>query len=343
MEEALIGGAVAHRGNDALRDLFGVVSLQALLAFAGGGQHVAGGVHVFDAIFGLDVGGGRQGVDPVGDLDGADAGLVEASVVLGEEFEPLDLVGALGVEGVDAVGELDLGIEQGVGLVCGCLGVLGGDGGLHLGDGDVLADGGQGGAGLLDGGGDLVGRDAVAVLRGREGEGFFVGRNDDLRVLHLRGQGRVDGRRELLDGVVGDGGHGLHGALGEEGTDEGRQGGRPLHGLVGGSLGVDRDTGLVERGRGGLAFDGEGHVRCVGARGDGSDDLVTGHAVDGGPGDGGARQHAAGVVRRVDNDGADDNEDEGARRADRPPGFSGKFLEHRRHPITSSRLTKVDG
>ena len=62
----------------------------------------------------------------------------------------------------------------------------------------------------------------VAVLRGRDGEGFLIGSDDDLGVFHFRGQGGIHGRGELLDGVLADGGHGFQGAAGEEGTDEGR-------------------------------------------------------------------------------------------------------------------------
>ena len=82
----------------------------------------------------------------------------------------MDFVGALGGEGINAVGDVDLCVEHVVGFVRGVLGVFGGDGGFHLGDGEVLADGGQGGAGLFDGSGDLVGGDAVSVLRGRDRE-----------------------------------------------------------------------------------------------------------------------------------------------------------------------------
>ena len=276
---------------------------------------------VVDAIFGLDVGLGGQGVDPVGDLDGADRGRIQAAVILGEEFDPLDLVGALGGEGVDAVGDFDGRVEEGVGLLGGGLRVLGGDGGFHLAHAHVLGDGGEGGAGLLDGGGHVVRGHAVAVLRGGDGEGFTVLRDDDRSVLHFRGQGGVRGGRELLDGFLTDGDDGVDVALGEQGADERGKGRGALHGGVGGLVGVDRDARFVERGLRGLAFDGEGHVGGVGALVHCGDDLVSGHARDGGPGDGGAGQGASGVVGGVDDAGAYDEEDEGAHNADRPSGF----------------------
>ena len=218
----------------------------------------------------------------------------------------MDLVGALGDEQVDAVGDFDRGVEHVVAFLGGLLRVGGGDAGFHLGNGDVLRHRGEGGTRLLDGGGDLIAGDTVAVLRGRDGEGFLIGSDDDLGVFHFRGQGGVHGRSEFLDGVLADGGHGFQGAAGEEGTDERRQGGRAFHGLIGGCFSIDGDAGFVERDRGVLSFDGERDLGGVGSGGDRGDDLVAAHAFDGDPGNSGAGQDAARVVGRVYDDGADD-------------------------------------